>query len=213
MIAFKQSWSAFLIILTTYSIGQFYSKRFFNYRLKDIFLLNSVAIAIDWSLLLVILPLVFDNGIFDPATFIIFTYFFLSMIVSVEITNMRDIISDRSQNVQTLPTVFGVNTTAIILMVIDLSILVLLMCGVQFKLLPIKITFALMTGTLLSIYTIIQTTERESDYAYLGKLNELRNVVVCFTYLGTTALFEIFMQMCVLIFKNAEGFAPPRDIF
>lgn len=80
-------------------------------RLKDLLIVDSVIIAIAWSLAIVGLPLAFANAAVNPTVGIIFLYFVLATIVNTEIANVSDIQTDKEAGVATMPVVFGVRRT------------------------------------------------------------------------------------------------------
>ncbi len=80
-------------------------------RLKDVLLLNSVLVAVAWSLVVVFLPVAFGGGRVTPGVGVVFVFFVLATFVNTEIPNVRDVESDRSAGVATLPVAFGVRRT------------------------------------------------------------------------------------------------------
>jgi 4-hydroxybenzoate polyprenyltransferase len=180
VIALNENWSAFCIIITGYSIEQLYTKKFFKKRIKDIFLLNSFAVAFDWCLLLVILPLIFEHKSFDQTSCVLFIYFLSTSFISVENLNIPDIESDRQQGVSTLSTVFGITITKTILILLDCGILVLLFTGMNLHILQFKLAISLIVGTFFSIFI----TTKIGSSKYFEKLVDFRTCVSLLTYMG-----------------------------
>lgn len=80
-------------------------------RLKDVLLLNSALVAVAWSLVVVFLPVAFAGARVTPAVGVVFVFFVLATFVNTEVPNVRDVESDRSAGVATLPVVLGVRRT------------------------------------------------------------------------------------------------------
>ena len=92
-------------------------------RLKDVFLLNSAAVALAWAVAVVAAPLAFAgvpvDSIGTPAVGLLFAYVFARSFVDVEVPNVRDVAADAAQGVATLPVVYGVTGTRRILFAVD----------------------------------------------------------------------------------------------
>jgi len=80
-------------------------------RLKERLIVNSLLVAVAWSLTVVFLPLAFAGRALTPAAGAIFVYFVLATFVNTEVANVGDVESDREAGVATLPTVLGVRRT------------------------------------------------------------------------------------------------------
>ncbi|MFW5999913.1 MAG: UbiA family prenyltransferase [Halorubrum sp.] len=92
-------------------------------RLKDVFLLNSAAVALAWAVAVVAAPLAFAGVAVDPAetpaAAPLFAYVFARSFVDVEIPNVRDVAVDAARGVATLPVTYGVAGTRRILLAVD----------------------------------------------------------------------------------------------
>jgi 4-hydroxybenzoate polyprenyltransferase len=92
-------------------------------RLKDVFLLNSAAVALAWAVAVVAAPLAFAGVPIDPvgrpAVVPLFAYVFARSFVDVEVPNVRDVAADAARGVTTLPVVYGVGGTRRALLAVD----------------------------------------------------------------------------------------------
>ena len=92
-------------------------------RLKDVFLLNSAAVALAWAVAVVAAPLAFARVPVEPAhaptVALLFAYVAARSFVDVEVPNVRDVAADAAQGVSTLPVVYGVAETRRILFAVD----------------------------------------------------------------------------------------------
>lgn len=84
-------------------------------RLKEILILNSMLVAVAWSLVIVFLPLAFVDAAVTPTAGVVFLFFVMATFVNTEIPNVRDMEGDREIGVATLPVVFGVRRTRYVL--------------------------------------------------------------------------------------------------
>lgn len=81
------------------------------HRLKEVLVVNSAIVAGAWSVTIVFLPLAFAGVAITPAVWVLFLYLALGTFVCTEISNVRDIESDRRDGVATIPVAFGVRRT------------------------------------------------------------------------------------------------------
>jgi len=81
------------------------------WRLKERLFVNSLLVAVAWSLAVVGLPLAFAGRALSPSVGVVFAYFVLATFVNTEIANAGDVESDRTADVATLPVVLGVGRT------------------------------------------------------------------------------------------------------
>ena len=92
-------------------------------RLKDVFLLNSAAVALAWAVAVVAAPLAFAEVPVDsvgPTTVaLLFGYVLARSFVDVEVPNVRDAAADAARGVATLPVVCGVAGTRRVLLGVD----------------------------------------------------------------------------------------------
>jgi len=92
-------------------------------RLKDVFLLNSAAVALAWAVAVVAAPLAFAGVPAEPTdaptVALLFAYVAARSFVDVEVPNVRDAATDAARGVSTLPVVYGVAGTRRILLAVD----------------------------------------------------------------------------------------------
>ncbi|SDF76353.1 4-hydroxybenzoate polyprenyltransferase [Halorubrum xinjiangense] len=92
-------------------------------RLKDVFLLNSAAVAIAWAVAAVAAPLAFAgvpiHPVATPTVAPLFAYVAARSFVDVEVPNVRDVAVDAARGVATLPVAYGVTGTRRILFGVD----------------------------------------------------------------------------------------------
>lgn len=89
-------------------------------RLKEVLIVNSAIVAGAWSLTIVFLPLAFADAAVTPTVWVIFLYLALGTFVCTEISNVRDVESDRRNGVATMAVNFGVRRTRHVLYGISL---------------------------------------------------------------------------------------------
>lgn len=80
-------------------------------RLKERLIVNSLLVAVAWSVTIVYLPLAFASRALTPSVGVVFVYFMIGAFVSAEVANVGDIEADRAAGVATLPVVIGVRRT------------------------------------------------------------------------------------------------------
>lgn len=92
-------------------------------RLKDVFLLNSAAVALAWAVAVVAAPLAFGGvsveAVGAPTVALLFAYVAVRSFVDVEVPNVRDVAADAARGVATLPVVYGVARTRYVLLGVD----------------------------------------------------------------------------------------------
>jgi 4-hydroxybenzoate polyprenyltransferase len=101
-------------------------------RLKDVFLLNSVAVALAWATAVSVAPLAFAGVAVDPTDptlAVVFGYVAARSFVDVEVPNLRDAAADARNGVATLPVVVGVDGTRLALLAVDAAAAALLAAG------------------------------------------------------------------------------------
>lgn len=116
------------------------------HRLKDLFLVNTMVVALAWAVTLTFLPLTFADGVLTPSTAVVFAYFFLRVFTNTEIPNVRDVEGDRAIGVLTIPVVFGVDRTRRILLGIDCCTASLVVLAVRIDSLTPVAGLALLAG-------------------------------------------------------------------
>ena len=146
-------------------------------RLKDVFLVNTIVVALAWAATLTFLPLAFAGEPITTPTLVVFSYFFLRVGTNTEIPNVRDVDGDRAIGVRTIPVVFGVTRTRWILSAIDLCTAGLVVLAVSLEFLSPAHALALLAGIgySLSVTSLIGRVENER---LLAKVAECEYFVV-----------------------------------
>lgn len=129
-------------------------------RAKDIMVVNTMIVATALAVTVTGLPLAFHHQFPVVPSLLIFVYFLLKFAVSVELCNITDIEGDRTADISTLPVVFGVHRTKIILYSLETVAFTLIVVGVVYALVPVKALFVFAPTTLYS-FGCIYITERE----------------------------------------------------
>ncbi|WP_435073441.1 UbiA family prenyltransferase [Halorubrum sp. HHNYT27] len=136
-------------------------------RLKDVLVLNSLVVATGWAAALTFLPVAFAGATVEPVLFVVFTYFLLRSFVDAELPNVRDVDADAAVGVETLPVVFGVDRTRLVLYGVDLLVAVLVAGAAVAGLLAWPLVVALGIGLAASLF-ITSLAGRVGDASVLG---------------------------------------------
>jgi 4-hydroxybenzoate polyprenyltransferase len=99
-------------------------------RLKEVPVVNSLLVAVAWALPVVLVPIGFADATVTPAAGFLVLYFTFATFVSTEVSNVRDIESDRAAGVSTLPTALGLSRTRVALYGLSACTLAILAVGV-----------------------------------------------------------------------------------
>lgn len=150
------------------------------HRLKDLFLVNTIVVALAWAVTLTFLPLAFADGALTPSTAVVFAYFFLRVFTNTEIPNVRDVEGDRAIGVLTIPVVFGVDRTRRILLGIDCCTSGLVVLAVHIDYLTPVAGLALLAGVgySLGITSLIGRVENDRLLAKAAECEYLVAFVV-----------------------------------
>lgn len=89
-------------------------------RVKELLVVNSLLIAVAWSVPIVLVPLAFADGTLSPTVLVVIWYFVLGTFVNAEVANATDVASDRRNGVSTLPIALGIHRTTYVLYIITL---------------------------------------------------------------------------------------------
>lgn len=136
-------------------------------RLKDVFLVNSLLVAVGWATALTFLPIAFADASLTPTVGVVFGYFLLRSFVDVEIPNVRDVEADAAIGVATLPVVLGVTWTRWVLYAIDLGTAALIVSAASLGLLAWPFAAVLVGGVGVSL-GVTALAGRTSDDELLG---------------------------------------------
>jgi len=138
-------------------------------RLKDVFLVNTIVVALAWAATLTFLPLAFAGEPITTPTLVVFSYFFLRVGTNTEIPNVRDVDGDRAIGVRTIPVVFGVTRTRWILSAIDLCTAGLVVLAVSLEFLSPTRARAPRRNRLLALRHVVDRPGRERATAGEGR--------------------------------------------
>ncbi|SFR48387.1 UbiA family prenyltransferase [Halorubrum sodomense] len=124
-------------------------------RLKDVFLLNSAAVAIAWAVAVVAAPLAFTGVTLEavgaPTVALLFAYVAVRSFVDVEVPNVRDVAADAARGTATLPVVYGTAGTRRILLGVDAVAAGLLGAVAAIDAVPRPVLAALAAGLAVSV--------------------------------------------------------------
>ncbi|MDX1746310.1 MAG: UbiA family prenyltransferase, partial [Halobacteriales archaeon] len=115
-------------------------------RLKELLLVNSIVVALGWSLALTFLPLAYGGTVADPVVAVIFAYYFLGTFANTELPNVFDMEADAAIGVSTLPLAVGVDRTRQLLYGIDLLVAAVVGAAVLVDVLPLLFAAPLLAG-------------------------------------------------------------------
>ncbi len=146
LIALLKNLSTFLFVMAILIISVSYSVRIVPIRLskitrfrrlKDLFVGKNLAIAWVWAMTMVFLPLSYMSlEILTLSSACLFMFIFMRSLINTTFFDIRDIKGDRASSVKTIPAVFGVRKTILLLIIFNLIISSLLVCAVLLGLLP-----------------------------------------------------------------------------
>lgn len=88
-------------------------------RLKDVYVVNTLLVALAWALTVTLLPIALAGEPIGPVAVAVCGFFLLRSFGSVELCNVRDIAGDSAAGVDTLPVVSGVDRTRRLLVALD----------------------------------------------------------------------------------------------
>ena len=130
--AYFISW-AVLAVVSVILLGSFFysSKPLGGGRLKDVFIVKNVTIAMFWSILLLLPMLAWGAPVplaYLTVVFFVFTHDFISSVLS----DLKDVEGDRHAGIRTFPTVYGEKNTLLLLAVINISGLAAIFAGWMF---------------------------------------------------------------------------------
>lgn len=123
----------------------------FERRLKDVLVLNNLVVSVSWALPVVALPIVWANGHLTPLAAVVFLFYFAQTLVAFEVRNVRDVAGDRTEGVDTIPVVYGVDNTRLILYGIDLLAISLYVTAATTGILPLAVAAVFVLASLVSM--------------------------------------------------------------
>ncbi|MFW5956460.1 MAG: UbiA family prenyltransferase [Halorhabdus sp.] len=145
------------------------------HRLKELVVINSMIVAVAWSATIVFLPIAFADGALSPTAWVIFAYLTLGTFVCAEISNVRDVDSDRASGVSTLPVALGVRRTRHVLYGISLLDGVLVAIATLTGYLTALSAGALLLGlaSLLGIVSLLGRTSLEQTLSVAAEFTRI----------------------------------------
>lgn len=118
-------------------------------RVKELLVVNSLLVAVAWSVPIVLVPLAFADGTLSPSALVVVVYFVLGTFVNAEIANTTDVASDKRNGVSTLPIALGIRRTTYVLYTITL------MMGSVPVLAALAGYLSFTTGTILAVGPLV----------------------------------------------------------
>lgn len=127
ILAFSNGWEVLFIILFPIIAGIIYSIRISPSipRMKDIFAVKSIVVALSWSLGSTFLPIIHQN-VHSLTIIILFYFFFAKSFINTVLFDVMDIKGDKINNVQTIPVVIGTSKTKKLLLVLNTTLILFL---------------------------------------------------------------------------------------
>lgn len=165
-IAFSNSLVVRLIVLLPLISVSLYSipwiPAFTTTRLKDIFVVKNVTVAIVWAIGVTILPLAYFEKPLTLTSMAVFFYIFLKVFGNTVTFDIRDVTGDTVHNIRTIPIKFGIANTKKILTLINLVSFCIIIVFVLYNLLrPAAYLISLVViYTQIYIYLISKTNIR-----------------------------------------------------
>ncbi|HHT18785.1 MAG: UbiA family prenyltransferase [Euryarchaeota archaeon] len=149
-------WKVLLIILFPLLAGIMYSKKLHPNipRLKNIFPVKSIIVALSWTVGNTFLPIVNGKTSFQVMLFI-FYFFFIKSFINTVLFDLIDYQGDKVIGVQTIPVVVGPERTILLLLFLNSTMSILILICVSyglFKPLTLPLIFCLIYCYLYIIY-------------------------------------------------------------
>ena len=96
-------------------------------RRKDIPVMKNAVVALSWALVTVIIPVTYrsspQSGLSSLVVFTVFVFMFIKTFINTVLYDIRDEISDRINNVRTIPVLIGLKKTTKILLALNSTLL------------------------------------------------------------------------------------------
>lgn len=130
-ISLLHSLFAIFIIFFPFCVGFVYSIKIANFRLKDIFCIKSISVALAWAVVGTFIPVIVYCSDFITIS-VIFYFFFIKFFIYTVLFDIRDIEADRLNNVITLPVFLGINKTKNLLLLLNSTFIIWLIFSFTF---------------------------------------------------------------------------------
>lgn len=121
-LAFLKNILALFVILFPLCMGLIYSIKIANVRLKDIPALKNISIAASWAVVGTFLPLAVSSEHLPPIA-LIFYFVFIKCLINTVLFDVRDIEGDNVNGVRTIPVIFGLKKTKILLLFLNSTLI------------------------------------------------------------------------------------------
>lgn len=112
------------LMILPFVIAYLYAKGIGGYRLKGGHGVKNGVVALTWSLGIVIFV-----GSTSLAAIIVYSFFFLKSFINTALYDVRDLVRDRLAGIMTLPAILGERKLAMLLMGLNISAHIFMLCG------------------------------------------------------------------------------------
>lgn len=146
-------------------------------QLKQVFIVNSMLVAFAWAFSIVFLPLAFTNHAVTTAGIVLFSYFFITMFISAELSNIRDITDDTNNGVATVPNTFGIRRTRHLLYLLELVLVGGTLVSYYGGILSTGIAVGIIVGLGFSM-GLNSLVGRVTEYGRIAILEETKHILV-----------------------------------
>lgn len=130
-ISLLHSLFAMFIIFFPFCVGFVYSIKIANFRLKDIFCIKSISVALSWAVVGTFIPVIVHSSDFITIS-AIFYFSFVKFFIYTVLFDIRDIEADRLNNVITLPVFLGINKIKNLLLFLNSTFIIWLIFSYTF---------------------------------------------------------------------------------
>lgn len=163
------NFAAIVFGLMIFFIGILYSL-FFKKITKKIVGFKSFYVAFSWSLLVIFLSIYYSFSFISLSVFLIFVFIFVKCFVGTSFYDIKDIKSDKKENLLTFAVVFEKKRLTEFLNLINILALIPIIFGVYLKLFPV---FSLMLFFTIPItfYLLKKIEHSKTDIAYLSEIS------------------------------------------
>ena len=156
IIGLLYGWQVLLVLLFPLLAGVVYSIQINPRipRLKDIFAVKSLIVALSWTVGSTFLPIV-DYNVNLMVMLLIFYLFFIKSFINTVLFDLMDVEGDEKTGTRTIPVVIGASNTIKLLLVLNSTLLILIhVCLVYglFKMFLIPLIFCIIYGYVYILY-------------------------------------------------------------
>jgi 4-hydroxybenzoate polyprenyltransferase len=162
VLAFSGAFTSLLFILLLTLMMAFYTKCLKGLTDKIIGFKN-IAFSLIVSLLLVFASIYYSYNFLAPTFAVLFVFCFLRMMANTIFLDIKDLKSDRKEDLKTIPSVFGRTKTMLILVLLNIASGFILILGLLFNLIP-SYSAVLLLFILYSFYYFQKSKERKNFY-------------------------------------------------